>query len=229
MSENRMSKKELTAPDPVELWLYNAVGWMMKHRRQLITGAIVFLLLLLVGFGLYKLMEHQDEQKALEFYQTQKSVDALLNEAQKQPEKVMTGLNQFIQEHPDTHQSVMAQLQVASLYANAKQWDKAIEAYNKVLKHDKATRVNLHVSRLALASIHEHRQEYGQAINYLNEISDVEWADIRMSNLARIHEKSGNTQQAIDLLEQLIKQVPDSPYVRDAEATLLTLNSSKSG
>lgn len=185
---------------------------LLNQRKKLLTGAVVFfvLILLMTGFYVYDLKKRSDakelEAEAYRYYfGLVKSSDLL------QKERFLRSAQLFTEAY-DKKKNLTYLLNAGYSYDMAEQQDKAIEILNKVASTGDPNLSNLAKVRVAMIYLKNNQQE--QAVNKLNEIvngQSLVMKDFALFQLAKIYEKD-KKEESLKYYEKLIKDFPQSPF-----------------
>ena len=135
----------------------------------------------------------------------------------------IAALQEFARSSSSSTLSVIALMESGKALALQSQIDQSISVFKEVINHPDATDFLKNSARLSLAALFEQQKQWENAEMILESIDISSWNDLRLRALARIAVDKGEIEKAKNLLEKLIKLVPDSVFREETETLLLTL------
>ena len=104
-----------------------------------------------------------------------------------------------------------------------KKYDEAIPLYQEFLDKAPENSPYQSLARIAIATCHEAKGEFEQAIEILNQVTtlvDDLFKEQVLFSLARIHRVAGQKDKAKEILEEFVEKYQDSPFLPLAKAHL---------
>jgi len=219
----QMSRKELLQPNRMEKKLYAFVDHAYRKKRMYISSASAVVILILGIWGGWQYLQNERINQANLFHIARAKLTNLSLSEEERLSKGIRALQDFAKSGSGSTLSVLALMESGEAYARQSQIDESIATFEEVIKHPGATTFLRNAARLSLAALFEQRQRWDEAEVILESIDILSWNDVRWRALARIAIAKGETEKAKDLLEQLLKTIPDSVFRQETETLLLTL------
>ena len=209
MKKKGMSKKELKAPDEfqaamIELWQKYGKYW--KH----FVIVLVIIIAVPVIISLYSYFKNKKESDA---YNTYSKI--LVTFIQKKDPQV---LENFINNFKGTKASIFAEIREANFYFNQKNYNKALNIYNNLVKNNINDEFK-NFAKLCKAQCYIEMGKINESKTILSSLKNdsVVGAESTLY-LAFISEKNKNIAQAKQLYQEIIDRYKGFLYLKFAEA-----------
>lgn len=224
--DKKQSREELLEePDAVTVYLHRFAEFVGQYQKQLIAAGIAFVVLILVISGVVYYMNHAENQastmlgKAIARYEAVQSQ----NNDPAQYEALKKEFKAVIDEYGFTDAAEMARVQLASVYYESGDYEKAVEWYKTAVD---AFEGNPQFSDLVLnglAYAYQAQGDYDNAVKYFEKIADDNSAitrDQALFNLGQLYGRLGQTEKSRHAFEKIVSEYPDSIYVEPAKMKL---------
>ena len=196
-----------------------------RHRRALMTGIVVAVLVLIL-LGVLFWIQHQQEQEALalEHRAAQAYLDRSLDDGDTAKEKLqeaVTLYRRIIEEFPHTASAQSAWYFIGNALAEQNDHAGAIEAYQRFIDQAGTPPALLGLVYQRLGSSYLANGEREKGITAYTQILQMPRTlnkDQVLFELAKIEEYAKHNDQALARYKQLLDEHPTSPYA--SEATL---------
>lgn len=152
-----------------------------------------------------------------------KELNAKLGQVVPDRQKSVKAYEEFIASYPGTREAANAQVSLASIYIEQKNFPKAKETLAAVLAVPTKERFYLVNVAFLMAAVHEELQEYDAALGRLDSIHALGEADLQPRVLiqrARIKKLAGNAANATADLEEVLAKHEASTEAASARALL---------
>ncbi len=202
-------------------------AWLFaeRHRRALITGTVVaVLVMILLGVLLWVQHQHEQEALALEHRAAQAYLDRSLDDGDTAKEKLaeaVTLYQQIIEEFPRTTSARSAWYFIGNALAEQDDHAGAIDAYQHFIDQagNPPTLLGLVYQRLGASYLANGEREKGShAYTQVLQIPQTLNKDQVIFELAKLEEYEKRQDEALARYKQLVDEYPNSPYA--SEATL---------
>lgn len=215
--KKKIIKKKLKQPDEFISFTEKSYLFINQHLKQ-IAGGVILLLVILVGFYLFRAMDQKKEdesnQKFLAVLETYQRISSPYQEANPTEfKKILEGFEEVIKSYPRTKSAHLSFLHKGGVYLRMGEFEEAIKAYEAFLK--KAGKESFY-KLLALEGLgyaFEGKKDYEKALTSYQEIikldGQFEWAGVHL-NLARCYEKLGKREEALQHYKAFLKDYPKS-------------------
>ncbi len=217
--QKNISKKEIKE-DRLVTTYFNLRKWVDENKR--LAGYIVAVPIVLVALWFWW---GQKKSEWNELASTMLSkVGSYYDEGRYEmaingvPQEGIQGLQAIVDEYGSTNAGQMAKLYLANSYYAMKNYDKALEYYDDISVSDKM------ISAAALAGVascYEVKGNYEKAaVNFEKAASKNKTpltAPEYLQKAAVNYAAAGNKEKAVELLQALKKEFPNSSFARDAD------------
>lgn len=202
-------------------------AWLFaeRHRRALMTGILVaILVLILMGILLWVEHQHEQEALALEHQATQAYLDRSLAEGDAAQEKLKEAVSLYrriIEEFPHTASARSAWYFIGNALAEQNDQAGAIDAYKHFIDQAGNSPALLGLVYQRLGSSYLANGERKKAIGAYTQVLRIPQTlnkDQVIFELAKIEEYEKRNDEALARYKQLLDEYPNSPYA--GEATL---------
>lgn len=202
------------------VWLFAEL-----HRRALITGIVVAIMVMILLGALY-LVQHQQEQEALalEHQAAQAYLDRSLDDTDAAKEKLqeaVTLYRRIIEEFPGSASARSAWYVIGNALAEQNDHAGAIEAYQYFIDQagNSPALLGLVYQRLGTSYLASGNREKGiTAYTQVLQMPQTLNKDQVLFELAKLEEHEKRNDEALARYKQLLDEHPNSPYT--SEATL---------
>lgn len=202
------------------VWLFAEL-----HRRALITGIVVAIMVMILLGALY-LVQHQQEQEALalEHQAAQAYLDRSLDDSDAAKEKLqeaVTLYRRIIEEFPGSASARSAWYVIGNALAEQNDHAGAIEAYQYFIDQagNSPALLGLVYQRLGASYLASGNREKGiTAYTQVLQMPQTLNKDQALFELAKLEEHEKRNDEALARYKQLLDEHPNSPYT--SEATL---------
>ena len=229
--KKKIKRKELLKePDEFLTFSSRLFNWIVTHQRQLYTAGIVVAGLFLLYMGGYFYYRHMNK-KAQELYNT--AYEALASNMKpdtntKDWAKTQDLFQKVIHDYSLSKASRLALPQAAYAAYRQKKYDDAIGLYEKFLSKIGDEPNYSMLTQMALAACYEKKGSMDKAIQLLEPLSQEKanpFRELAMLNLARVYLLAHRTEDSKKVLEEFVKEFPDSPFLPMAKALLPSVGS----
>lgn len=231
-------KSSLKGPDELITSTWSIFKFLSDNLKAVVIVAslVGIVVLSYTGWGIYK---RQRDQKAGDaYYSAMKVFQAKVDPAGTAPgtfktddERSRAAIAKFTELSKTFKGSKfeeVALLYSANIYLNLKEFDKAIETYNKMLfkieREDSKLHGNINEIRVSpgivrdsalygLAYAHEQKGDLKNAIEFqtsLTSSKDSHLREMGLASLGRLYEKSGDKAKALETYKKIISEYPES-------------------
>lgn len=228
-SKSRPLDQEVVLSRMDHFWLY-----VEQHRREVVVGAILFLLAigLVVGVVWYdrqraEALQELDRQ-ATKLYLDRPADAAKADENLK---KALALYKQAIEQYPSVPGAHLVLYKYANALVQANDLKGAIEAYRQFVTKFGSNKVMLGMVYQRLGYVHLLNKEPEQAIKAFSALLDVPGAlnkDQGMFELGKIEEAQSRPEGALARYQDLMKAYPNSPFAGEASVRIKALEAKKS-
>ncbi len=218
-----ISKKEIKEDKLVTAY-FESRRWIDENRRLMsYIVAIPVVLIIVVWFVANNRSQNNqrattDLAKVYQLYdqgQYKLAVDGI-------PQENIRGLQSIVDDYGSTPSGEMAKLYLADCYFNLKDYDKALKYYSDVDLGDKL----LSSSALAgEAACHEAKGEHAEAAALYEKAASKYATALQapddLFNAAHNYSRAGKKAKAVEMLNRIKKEFPNTSYARDLDRYLV--------
>jgi predicted negative regulator of RcsB-dependent stress response len=214
---SRSRKRELEAPDEFLTFTGKVLKFVAENRIKIISGASVFLALLVIGAGL-RYYSFYVEKKASEMLDKGSAKAESLRKEGDLKKAYESGGKDFraiLEKYPNQKAGKIARIMLADLAFEAGEYDAAVSLYKEALQDFKQDPFygNLILTNLAYAS--EQKKDYESAMTYLKMIDAGAGSDLNdqvLFDLGRIQSKINPSAKENEYYRKIAEAHPNSPY-----------------
>lgn len=222
MAEEKSRKELLEEPDPFMVFVGKVMTFAKTYQQQIIMAVIAVVLVVVVISGVVYFRQKSEDRAAAMFGKAVvKYQGAMRNKAGFAAlEEVKGDLKAVIDQYGSTGAGQSALIKYADVCFEMKQYDEAVDAYQKALSAFKGHDDFIGLINTGLAYAYEARGDVDEAEKYFNRVlSDPQAVgkDHVLFNLARIYEKQGKADQRTDALKRLVAEYPQSIFYQPAK------------
>lgn len=231
MAKKKIKRKELLKePDEFLTFSSRLFYWIHTHQRHLAyAGAVILGLfaLYMAGYFYYGHLNKQGQTHYNLAYQTMTSNMKPDNDPKKWEEAERL-FKKVVKDYSLSKVSRLALPEAAYAAYRQKRYDEAISLYANFLHKigdDPQYRI---LTQIALATCYEAKGELAKAAKQLEPITQdmtSPFRELAMMNLARVYRLEHKQKDAKKILEQFVKQFPDSPFLPMVKAILSAAHS----
>jgi len=207
----KIDKKQLDEPDKLQRLFLSARNFMETHKTRLYlgTGVILFVLLIIGGWTLYRL---NYEQSAGKMY------SKLIESAQKAEspdgdQTAIKGYKDLIDQYPRSRSAVLARFRLGSLYFSRNEVDSAILAYKEFLNASPADNDLVTLAYNAIGVCHELKNNFKEAIDSFEKAiktnTSASFEALTCINIARVHEAMNSPEKAAEFYRKALGKTAD--------------------
>ena len=232
------TKRQLKKPDQFVAITENSVHWAGEHRRNVLVGSVIAVVLILAAVGGYTFYQHRAAAAATDFGAAMQTYQTpLVNPAQPVPpgmktfntakERAAAANTQFLQvahQYGLTTPGKLSEYFAGLTYMEEGQNGPAEDLLKKVSSSWNKGLAALGQS--ALADLYQQTGRDAQAIDIYNQLAKGKAATVPPSlaklNLAELYQSQGKTEEARKIYALLKDQDKDSKGKPDAAAQIAT-------
>lgn len=222
MVEEKSRKELLEEPDPFMVFVGKAMTFVKTYQQQIVMAVIAVVLVALVISGVVYFRQKSEDRAAAMFGKAIAKYQGIM---QNTPgfaalEEIKGDFKAIIDQYGSTGAGRSALINYANVCFEMKQYDEAIDAYQKALTAFKGQNDFAGLINTGLAYAYEAKGDEEEAEKYFNRVlSDPNAVakDHVLFNLARIYEKQGRAEQRDDALKRLVTEYPESIFYKPAK------------
>lgn len=207
MSRKRLSKKELKE-DAFVSGAFEASHYIQEHMSKIVGGIIA--VLVLVGLG-WMYVNFRAETRADAAVAMFRAEGMYLN---RQYALAAADFEDIADDYSGTVHGNKALYFAADSYYNSGDYDRAMELFNEYLDENGADDPLGINCLVGIGACHEQFEEYPEALESYRsglELSEYDFQKIEiMASISRVHRLTGDTEQAIAALDEIIEGYPDN-------------------
>lgn len=216
MSAEKISRKRLLKePDEFISTTTKAIRFVGEHRRQVIRYAIILLLVMVAGAGVFFYLDWQKgkamavQGQALSLYEEANRKGAGTEGAKESLRQAMEKFREAFSIDSRGNQSQVSQIYIALCHFGLQEYDAAIAAYNPCLEGPfRPMALN------GLGYCYETKKDYGKALEYFKknaEEAKSAYQEEGFMGAARCSEMLNQKPNALDFYQKALSQNPKSP------------------
>jgi tetratricopeptide (TPR) repeat protein len=213
-----ISRKELLKkPDEFITTSNKIANWVTSHYQKVIWAGAIIVVVALAFFGYRAYAAHQEKQGREAYFLAMELTDI------KQKIKKLASVTT---DYPRTQSAQKAWISLGHLYYQQKDYAQALKAYRSALDRGKLPPEFRSMINESLAYVLEEKGDLKEAADTFGQIvkgSDPLLKENAYLNLARVYIKLGQTKEAKNTYQDLLKAFPNSiyaPLVRDRLAKM---------
>jgi tetratricopeptide (TPR) repeat protein len=222
MAEEKSRKDLLEEPDPFMVFVGKAMTLVKTYQQQIVMAVIAVVLVALVISGVVYFRQKSEDRAAAMFGKAIAKYQGIM---QNTPgfaalEEVKGDFKAIIDQYGSTGAGRSALIKYGNVCFEMKQYDEAIDSYEKALTAFKGQNDFAGLINTGLAYAYEAKGDVEAAEKYFNRVlSDPNAVakDHALFNLARIYEKQGRAEQRDDILKRLVTEYPESIFYQPAK------------
>ena len=227
MAKKRVTRKQLLkGPDEFLTFTERAALFIREHDREFkyIAGAVAAILLIYLGINAGMGYINKKGQSA--YNMAYKLMGAQNTDLSPESEELKESAELFqrvLDDYGLSKASRLALPELAYVKMVEKKYDEAISLYQEFLDKAPDNSPYQSLARIAIATCHEAKGEFEQAIEILNQVTaqaDDLLKEQALFSLARIHRVAGQKDKAKEILEEFVEKYQDSPFLPLAKAHL---------
>jgi tetratricopeptide (TPR) repeat protein len=228
MAKKKISRKELLkGPDEFLTISSRVVEYFHVHTHQLQYAAVALLVIGVVYLSIHywKGIVNEKGQDAYNAAAKVMLTDVMKPDATPEDLKKTGELfAAVINDHGMSKVSTLALSQAAYVKFLEKDYDEAINIYNKFLNKASGNNQDESLARLGLAACYEAKGDFKSGIETLIPLSrgqsDSPFNEMALWNLSRLYRLDNNPQKAEETLKQFVEKYETSPFYAMAKARL---------
>jgi len=222
MAEEKSRKELLEEPDPFMVFVGKVMTFAKTYQQQIVMAVIAVVLVAVVISGVVYFRQKSENRAAAMFGKAiVKYQGALQSKAGVAAyEEVKGDFKAVIDQYGSTGAGKSALIRYADICFELKQYDEAIDSYQKALIAFKGNNEFIGLINSGLAYAYEAKGDMDAAEKYFNQVlSDPNAVakDHVLFNLARIYEKQGRADHRADALNRLVTEYPESIFYQPAK------------
>ncbi len=219
MAKKKIGRKQLKQPDEFITLTGKAIQWGQKHTRKIGFTAIALVGVLLAIVG-YRYVDNKKEIRGFALLNQARAKYAAEMEKAGNPEKVYEAVRadyqKIVNDFSGKSAGRIARKKLGDICFDAKQYDRAIELYEKSLVDFKKEPFYQSVILNDLAYACEANKNDEAAMRYFKEIIETPGAlskDQAMFHLAEYYEKQEKIDRARELYKKINDEYAESIYI----------------
>ncbi len=211
-------KKLLKEPDEFITFSGKLIQFGMQYKKEITyaVGGLVALIVLVAGYRFFSI---RSENKAMfllnqAIAKYEKSIQA--GDANQAYGSVVEDFETLLSQYGNKEGGKLAGVTFANICFDAGEYDRAIDLYEKALKHFKSHPIFYNLILSGLGYAHEQINENERAASYFEKIiasNDKTLQDEALFNLGVLYEKLGQKEKSEKAFDQIISDYPDSMYI----------------
>jgi predicted negative regulator of RcsB-dependent stress response len=213
----KIPKKEaLKAQKALELAVNPVLSreWIEEHSIKLLAGVGVLLLVMGILWGFNAYRKSGEESARLAYSRIQQSWPGDANSDRQAWEKVISELQTFLKEHPETASMLDAQLDLARAYFQTRQYEDALKWNKSVLDQASRDQDLKFLARYQQAFTLEALGQTDEAITVWTALKGNSSSEITKEadwNIARLYARKGDYSKAAEQYETAMKAKGNYP------------------
>jgi len=216
----KITKKELKQ-DKLVTWYFEINDYITKNQKLISTIGISILVLILLVFFLFIKPQKENEELAstalgniigfYDFRQYQLAMEGI-------PERNVIGLKKIVEEYGSTKAGEIAKIYLGNCYLVFKDYDNALKCFDDFDGSENLFKVSALAGK---ATVYEAKKQYNEAAETFEKAASKASNELQtpenLINAARNYNLAGNKQKAIELIEKVKNDYPQSVYARDCD------------
>ena len=213
--KRKIIKKKLKEPDEFISFTDHALRFILRHYRRIITGGVIFGVLL-AAFFLFQKWEEKREGEAYQFFgtalETYQRLDSPYREGTPADFKgLIEKFDEVIMKFPRTSSGRLSLLYKGNLYLKLGEFDEAIKAYETFLQKAGKEKFYKLLATEGLGYAHEGKKEYDKAVAAYERMLEMgeglQAANAYLSK-GRCYEKLGKKKEALESYKTFLQVAP---------------------
>lgn len=210
--------QQLDTEDHVTERIMEAAAWAETHRRAVVTGGIVLVLIVAVAFYYQDYRHKLVDRASVRFQELQISTQAA------DPETIRTELRIFIDQYASTPYADQARVALANLELGRDSLGRAVQVLEPVAEKGESNPLGYTAMKM-IAAAYEQGGDLERASRWYDRIRGDARFDYQrhhaMAEQARLHTVAGRYAEAAGLYEQLMAEAEDDPGGQEIYAVRL--------
>ena len=224
--DTKLRRKDLKEPDEFLLAGSDFLAFLI-HNKNLLIGLLLAVALVGGGF-LFVANQKKAEISRLEtlyFQMTQKVKDS----KGEMGSSLITDLNSLLDQFKEGPQKSRAQLLLADVQFQAKNYDEAIDLFQSVAAQSQAGTLNSNMAHSGMAYSYENKKDYQSAIDHFKKVMDhpgefpLFYTHL---GLSRCYESASDSKNAILILREMETKFPKHVGLEKVKLALKRLEGS---
>ncbi len=230
----KLTRKEIKGPDEFITTSVQVMEYLQDHVKPIVIGlgAFVAVIIIITGIAAYSASLESKAMDATAVVQS--SLEPLPTGEGEEPVEITPAMykdaavqfSEVYGEFSRTNGGKMAVLYAGDAFFKAKEYDLAIEQYEKFLSVFSGEPLLMFLAKESLGYAYEGKEEFAKAAEQFEKTITPEAGENRMFgiiNAARCYQASGNKEKAVTLYEQFIQEYPESTLQNLAKERLTVL------
>ncbi len=218
MAKKRVTRKQLLKqPDEFITTTGRLISWARENTRALVWGAGIFIGVVLVisAYGIFRADRASKAQALLSRAMVKYQAQAGDDQAAKALAAAQADFDILLKSYARQPAGRLGRIIFGHYCLAAEAYDDAVKNYQVALEEFKKEPSLANVIMNGLASAHQQKGEYAQAMNYYKQIAagtDSMLQDAALFNLGSLHAQMGQTAEREEVFGRLLTDFPDSFY-----------------
>ncbi len=237
----RPSRKQLREPDEFISFTQRAIQWIIDNRKTLIVCGmmVVAAILAISGWGWY--LESSAQKASSAFVKAREILEARVVPPEEEGDippdgtyvseeakyrAALESLEEAKKAHSSAATATLVTYFIGECHWKLGEHDKAVAAYEEYLRSEGPSGELAPFVIEGIAATLEDKGEYDQARQQYRRLTEEPFASQRargLYHLARMEQKLGNEEEAVRQFKALVKEYPDTPYIREIQDRLSLL------
>jgi tetratricopeptide (TPR) repeat protein len=213
----RITKKQLREPDEFITLTERAIRFAGEHGRKMITGGILFLVIIVCIF-LYQMWERKKDEEAARAYGVasemyEKEIAPSRESSPQNYKEVMAKFDDVVAKFPRTLFGRLSLIYVGNIRLRQGEYDEAIKAYSAFIENAGKQELYKYFAWDGLGHAYEGKKDYGKAIEAYQKILGVGKGfqlEEAYLNIGYCYEKMGKTKESIENFKAFLKNTKKS-------------------
>lgn len=208
----KIKKKDIKKLDEFQSTFEKIIIYMSENKSKifLISGILVFFILSISGWHLYRLNYEKNALKmhslAFNSYYEDNNRKAYIN--------AIKLYRELVKKYPDSNAAIHALYNMGNIYFNINEIDKSISAYEKFIKKSSGDNDLIVLAYVGLGYCYEAKGNLKKALKSLD--NSIKYCTVGSSyegiiyrNMGRIYEEMNNAPKAVEYYEKALKLTID--------------------
>ena len=212
----KITKKELTQPDPIQLTLAKITQFILdnKSRLYIVAAGAMVLLLLFAGWYLY---QTNNEKNAQLLYSNAHLASQKNSLAGGQMDNNIIKLYQdVISQYPGTTAALMSYYRLGNHYYRMNDIEASIKAYQEYFKASPGDNEFTTLAYIGLGYCYESKKDFKAALESFEKAANTKSAfnfeSLNHRNIARIYEELNNREKAVEYYQKALGKTMDPSF-----------------